>query len=250
VNLGDVDRLRAEMRAHPCHACPDRDEHARWAERYFRALRDRDRLAGEISRETGSIARIFDRRLEVLSELGYLTSPSGKADALDATTWGTLLRTVYSENDLVIAECLRAGIWNSLPAPALAAVVSSLVYEGRREDEGRTPRIPQGPQGPIGVALTETLRIWTRIDEMGTERRLGRLQTPHWGIVGPVHAWAQGKSLDAVLQTSELAAGDLVRWFKQVIDVLDQVAEVAPDGTVRKRAEQAIDAIRRGIVAY
>lgn len=242
-----IEDLRRQMRAHPCHSCPDRDDHSRWAERYFRALRDRDRLAGEISKETGSIARLFDRRCGVLVELGYL---EGEGEALVPTSWGTTLRTIYSENDLVIAECLRLGVWAGLQPPALAAVVSTLVYEGRRDDETQTPRIPQGPAGPIGVALKETVRVSSGLHEMHLERKLPRLQAPQWGIVGPVHSWTQGKSLDAVLKGRDIAPGDLVRWFKQVIDVLDQIAEVAPDPSVRRNAGQAITGMRRGVVAY
>jgi ATP-dependent RNA helicase HelY len=29
-----IEELRRQMRAHPCHACPDREQHARWAERW------------------------------------------------------------------------------------------------------------------------------------------------------------------------------------------------------------------------
>ena len=33
---GEIARLRAELRAHPCHDCPEREDHARWAERWFK----------------------------------------------------------------------------------------------------------------------------------------------------------------------------------------------------------------------
>src|SRR5690606_17626981 len=66
----EADALRQAIRAHPCHSCPDREDHARWAERYFRTLRDKDKLAGEIQRATGSIAAVFDRRCDVLRTLG------------------------------------------------------------------------------------------------------------------------------------------------------------------------------------
>jgi ATP-dependent RNA helicase HelY len=52
-----------------------------------------------------------------------------------------------------------------------------------------------------------------------------------------------------VLREADLQAGDFVRWTKQVIDLLDQVSQVA-DGQVARTARQALEAIRRGIVAY
>ena len=36
----EITRLRAELRAHPCHGCAEREDHARWAERYHQLDRD------------------------------------------------------------------------------------------------------------------------------------------------------------------------------------------------------------------
>ncbi|WP_062213780.1 DEAD/DEAH box helicase [Demequina oxidasica] len=243
----ETEALRRKMRAHPCHHCPDRESHARWAERYFRTLRDKDKIANEISRATGSIARIFDRRLAVLGDLGYV---EGSGTEISVTEAGAMMRTLYSENDLVMSECLRMGVWNDLTPPALAAAVSTLLYNGRREDENRTPNIPGGPHGVLGTALNETVRVWSRIDDLQGAHHLPELNAPHWGIVGAIHGWAQGKSLAASLKGTDTAPGDMVRWCKQVIDILDQVAQVAPNEVVQGRARAAIDGMRRGVVAY
>jgi ATP-dependent RNA helicase HelY len=61
--------------------------------------------------------------------------------------------------------------------------------------------------------------------------------------------WAQGATLDRVLEEAELAAGDFVRMTKQTIDLLDQLSLVA-DRKASTTARAALDAIRRGIVAY
>jgi len=239
-----IDALGAQLRAHPCHACPDREAHARWAERYYRTLRDKDRLVGQIEQATGSIARIFDKRMAVLTELGYLTQEA------EPTAAGMTMRKLYAENDLVIAECLRLGVWEKLHPPALAAAVSTLLYNGRREDENRTPRIPGGPHGVLGLALNETTRVWSRIDDLHTAKGLPELPSPQWGIVGPIHGWAQGRTLATVLSGTEVAPGDMVRWCKQVIDALDQIADATASPQVRTAARQAIAAMRRGVVAY
>ncbi|HEY5515532.1 MAG TPA: hypothetical protein VIK12_04930, partial [Pengzhenrongella sp.] len=54
----------------------------------------------------------------------------------------------------------------------------------------------------------------------------------------------------AVLRGSDLAAGDFVRWCKQVIDLLDQLSQAAPDPALAHTAHQAVSALRRGVVAY
>ena len=242
-----ITQLRRELTSHPCHGCPEREDHARWAERYFRAMRDRDRVVGEISRATGSIARVFDKRCDVLRELGYL---AGKGEETMVTPSGESLRTLYSENDLVMAECLREGVWDRLHAPALAATVSSLLYRGRRDDDIRTPRIPGGPRGVLGQALADSQRIWARLDDLQRTHGLPELPPPHMGLVSSIHGWTQGKGLDEVLGDTDIAPGDMVRWCKQVIDVLEQVAQSATSDKVRASAQGAVDAMRRGVVAY
>lgn len=242
-----VDELRHSLRVHPCHACPDREDHARWAERYFRTLRDKDKLAGEIDRATGSIAAIFDRRCAVLRECGYL---DGEGEDTDVTEAGAMLRTLYAENDIVMAECLRQGVWERLTPPALAAAVSTLLYSARRDDGDSTPRIPGGPTGPLGEALRETQRVWVRFSDLHEDRQLPSLPPPHWGLVHSIHGWAQGKSLDTVMRGADIAPGDMVRWCKQVIDALDQIAQSTPSQGLRDRAQAAIASMRRGVVAY
>jgi len=64
-----------------------------------------------------------------------------------------------------------------------------------------------------------------------------------------MNSWARGATLDRVLDEAEMAAGDFVRWTKQTIDLLDQLSIVA-DAPVASTARAALDAVRRGIVAY
>jgi ATP-dependent RNA helicase HelY len=51
-----------------------------------------------------------------------------------------------------------------------------------------------------------------------------------------------------VLRDSDLAAGDFVRRCKQLVDLLGQVAEAA-SGPVQRAARDAIERVRRGVVA-
>jgi ATP-dependent RNA helicase HelY len=239
--------LRRRLRAHPCHACPDREEHARWAERWQRLEGEHRALVRRIEGRTGSIATVFDRICDVLDQLGYLARRDGDTRVTEDGQW---LRRLYAENDLLLAECLRRGAWEDLDVPGLAAAVSAVVYSARRDDRDRTPGVPGGPPGRLGVALDATTRIWSELDDLETAHRLETVQPLDLGLVTPVHRWAAGRGLDAVLRDADIAAGDFVRWCKQVIDVLDQVAKAAPDARLRETAHKAVGAVRRGVVAY
>jgi ATP-dependent RNA helicase HelY len=237
-------QLRVALRRHPVHGCEDREAHMRWAERWHRLRADTDAIERKIAGKTSSIARTFDRVCTVLDRLGYL---SGE----EVTDTGRQLARVYSESDLLVVECLRAGLWDDLDAAGLAAVVSALVYESRRPDESN----PRVPSGDVQAALTDMVRLWSRLSETESEAKLSFLRQPDLGFSWAAWRWAGGARLEQVLDDDpDMTAGDFVRWCKQLIDLLGQVADVAelsPDGAgLRRTARAAIAAVRRGVVAY
>ncbi len=248
ANDAEMERLRRAIRAHPCHSCPDREHHARWAERWHRLQRETQALRRRVKGRTNSVARSFERITEMLIDLEYL------ADAgdghLQVTSHGRTLRRLYLEKDLLAAECLRRGDWAAMDAPSLAAIVSCLIYEPRGEETQSTHRMPNEA---VAGAYQEMLRIWDRLEDAETRLHLSVTGAPDAGLATMVHRWASGRRLDDVLRDSDLAAGDFVRRCKQVVDVLDQIAGVAgasSGGVVLARtAREAVRGVLRGVVA-
>jgi ATP-dependent RNA helicase HelY len=236
----EIDRLRDELRAHPCHRCPEREDHARWAERWFKLDRDAGTLRRRIEQRTNTVARQFDRVCEVLTALGYL-------DGDEVTDRGRHLMRLYGEMDLVAAEALRLGLWDGLPPAGLAAALSALVFETRRADEGSLPRIPGGP---TGQALEATRRLWADLDTLEREHKLDFLRPPDPGFAWLAFRWTEGDDLDDLLGGSDLSAGDFVRWTKQLLDLAGQVADAAGDKPLRATAREVVRLVKRGVVAY
>ena len=240
----ELGALRRALRAHPCHGCDDREAHARWAERHARLERETEQLRQKRAATTHSLARAFDRIRALLGERGYLEDDT-------VTEHGERLARLWGESDLLTAECLRQGLWDGLEPAELAAVVSALVYESRRV-EGPVPRVPSGA---VSEALTATVRAWSELEADERRHRVDRTREPDAGFAWPMHRWARGESLAAVLTAaeqngSELSAGDFVRWCRQVLDLLDQIAGVAGRGSaVGRAAVRAGQAVRRGVVA-
>ncbi|TDC78219.1 DEAD/DEAH box helicase [Streptomyces hainanensis] len=242
----EIARLRTAIRAHPCHGCDEREDHARWAERYYRLERDNRGLERRIEGRTNTIARTFDQVCALLTELDYLRDD-------EVTEEGRRLGRLYGELDLLASECLRAGVWEGLDPEELAACASALVYEARSADDAPAPELPGGR---ARQALGEMVRIWGRLDALEEEHRISQAtgvgqREPDLGFAMPVFRWAHGNGLDVVLRDADMPAGDFVRWCKQVIDVLGQIAAAAPSGgTVPGSARKAVDAVLRGVVAY
>jgi ATP-dependent RNA helicase HelY len=239
-----IEDLRRQLRAHPCHECPDREDHARWSERWFKLDRDARTLKRRIEQRTNTIARQFDRVCDVLTALGYLEDESGEPRVTDR---GRTLMRIYNEMDLLTAECLRAGLWDGLDASGLAAVLSTLVYESRRPDDAVAPRLPGGP---VKQVLADMVSIWADLDALERDHRLDQLHEPDLGFAWAAHRWAEGDELDDILDATDLAAGDFVRWVKQLLDLADQVADASGDAKLRKVAREAAGRLRRGVVAY
>jgi len=238
--------MRAALRSHPCHGCDDREEHARWSERYQRLQRETDSLRRKAEGRTHSLSRTFDRVCAMLTERGYLD-----AEGNHSTQRGRLLSRIWSESDLLIAECLLSDTWAKLNPAELAAVCSAVIYEARREDAA-APRIPQGV---VREALAATVHLWGEVSEREAEFGLPLTREPDLGFVWASYRWARGDSLDRVLNSmadngSPLPAGDFVRWMRQLLDLLEQLARADAVGpAIRNTASGAVSALRRGVIA-
>lgn len=195
----------------------------------------------------------LDAVLEVLWARGYLLGWS-------ITASGEMLAGLYHEADLLIAESVRAGVFDGLEPAALAAVVSSFCFETRRERE--QPLAP--PPGAVAGAIETIAELSEGLRE--SERALGLPFTRgvDSGFAVLARDWARGRDLRRVLQRGPsgggkaqrgrssrqvMTGGDFVRNVKQVIDLLRQLAAVAPDPALRSSASAAAARLRRGIVA-
>lgn len=235
-----IGRLEAHIRSHPVHTCPDRELHAAKASQWQRARREYVRLSGIIDEQTSSVAKMFDRIVTVLENLGILHDQ-------EITSAGETLRGIYGEKDLLVALVVKAGIWDNLEPAELAAAVSACVFEPRK-DHAPDMDIPGGAKGPVGVALHETAQILTTVNRAENAARAQNTPPLELGLVSAMYWWVKGDSLATAVRSSDLEAGDWVRWCRQVIDLLGQIRSVASPELART-AKLSIELIRRSVVA-
>ncbi|MGI8879593.1 MAG: DEAD/DEAH box helicase [Jatrophihabitans sp.] len=236
-----ISELRSTLRAHPCHGCPDREQHMRGMQRAARVSRELATMRHRVSARTDSLARTFDRVCKLLDEFGYL-------DGDARTARGEQLARIWGETDLLTAQCIEAGVLDGLAPAELAAAASALVYESRRDDQP----VATPPGGAVAEAIATVARQWAALTAAEAEHGLPRTRAPDPGLAGGLLAWAQGQPLARALQSQpageELSAGDFVRWCRQVIDVLEQIARAVEPADLARRARAAADACRRGVV--
>jgi ATP-dependent RNA helicase HelY len=244
--------LREQLQRHAAHRLPDREEKVRLAERYLRIERDNEQIQQKVAAATNSLARTFDRIVVLLTERGFIRGDDGDPTVTDD---GRLLARIYNESDLLVAECLRGGVWEGLSPAELAGVLSAVLYEARGDSSG-TPQAAEIPTGKLRRALADTRRFAAELRTDEQRHRISPSREPDEGFVAAVYRWATTGDLAAALEASDvgrtgspLSAGDFVRWCRQVLDLADQVRNAAPSPELRTVAKRAIADVRRGVVA-
>ena len=238
-----LDDLRRALRAHPVHELPDREERVRVAERWLRAVREADVLQHKMAERTGSLTRQFDATCDVLEELGYLVPEVAPLVPADTEVVGAEDDVpVVTDDGRRLVPHLVGGRPARRRVPARRRLARA---ERRRAGRGR---LHAGLRG----AARHTRRCppcrparWRRRSaRCGGSGSGCRTSRPTTGSARPAtstsgfawaaYRWADGQSLDRVLAGAEqagteLSGGDFVRWTRQLIDLLDQLAKVAEE---------------------
>jgi len=231
--------VAAGLALHPVADCPDLAAHLDANRRLQRVQASVDDLEEQVVSRSGSLRRRFDAVLGVLGRWEHV-------DGWSLTARGRMLTRVFHECDLLVVEAVADGLFDGLTSAEVAALTSSFVYEHRSPGPAPTPWFPPG-------ALRSR---WERLDVLGAaieadERGAGLVPTrrPDPGFMAVAHGWVSGGELDDVLEDEELTAGDFVRTTKVLLDLLGQVAGIAPEPATAQAAAEAARRAMRGLVA-
>jgi ATP-dependent RNA helicase HelY len=125
-------------------------------------------------------------------------------------------------------------------------VVSAVTYQ--RRGPGPAPA-PWFPDESTRDAVGELTGIARRLSRSQRSAGLPETPDPDAGFVAAAHAWALGIDLEQLLEEEDVTGGDFVRHMRQLVDLLRQIGDVAPDHTTRVHARSAMKALDRGLVA-
>ena len=248
-----IAQLRDALREHPVHLWPatDREQLAGVAQKLARRERELARLEDKVERATDTLGRTFERIVDLLAEMDYVEFDGyGENREPVITDEGERLAKIHSESDLLVAQCLKRGIWNDLDPAELAGVASLCVFENRKTTRGE----PGAATDAMANAMDATWRIYSELVADEKRHNLPQTREPEPSFALAIHQWTAGAPLAYCMGAAnesgaELTPGDFVRWCRQVIDLLQQVAKTGYEDEIRRNARRAIDAIQRGVVA-
>jgi ATP-dependent RNA helicase HelY len=212
-----------------------------------RGLKRLDKIEGELARirsasarRVDSLAGQFDRVINLLVDRGHL-------NGWDLAPSGERIARLYHESDLLIVECLEAGLFDGLGAPEVAALASVFVYEERRSTGA--PTQPWYPSADLRRRFRQIQAMHLDLTSDEADDGLTPTRAPDPGFVAIAHGWASGVDLDEILVDEVLTAGDFVRTVKQLIDLLRQIGLLAPSAATAGAARSAAETVRRDLVA-
>ena len=217
------------------HGLPDREAKARLAERYLRIERDNEQIRQKIAAATNSLARTFDRIVGLLTERGFIDGdgrrsegdrrrPAAGADLQRERPAG---RRVPAQRRLGGTGRRRAGGGAVVGALRVARRRGRARRDGVDVPTGKLRRALNADPPAVGRSCAPT--------SSGTASR--RAASPTTASSPAIYRWATTGDLTTALAASDvvghrdrrLSAGDFVRWCRQVLDLLDQVRNAAPD---------------------
>ena len=224
---------------HPVEDDPDLKRRLKAAGQADRIAREIEDIRSRVKGRSQSIARDFDRVLGILEAWGYV-------EGWRLTDAGTMLARTFHECDLLVVEAVRQGMLDDLDPATMAGLMSVFVYEHRSSD---APPLPWFPSNAVRKRWLQIAALSADLREIEEEDGLIVHRGPDPTFLAIAYAWAAGEGFAEVVEQEELTGGDFVRTVKQLIDLLRQLAIIAPVAATRRTAEQAADALFRGVVA-
>ncbi len=224
-----------EVVAHPVADCPAAESHLRWYRRVQRTRKRVEQIRADLRSSGMGLVEDFRAIEQLMTDFGYL-------EGWGLTPRGVRLRFIYNELDLLLAETLERGLFWELSAEELASLASCFVYEPRSDERS----VPVWPTAVLAERWEAIEALW---EELTSKERLMKLPTtrsPDPGFAGLAYRWACGDELED-FEDRRLQPGDFVRVSRQLVDLIKQLRDVAPEIAVE--AKEALSKIDRGVVA-
>jgi len=179
---------------------------------------------------------LLERKILLLKDMGYIAD--GKL-----TDKGLFASSLYGY-ELTLAEMHEDGYLATLGDIDLAMLLIALIFEPRKNDQA-----PMPAQSIMNIANV-TQKYLTHVHEKESKHHIfPPSKLTYFHLAETLGSWMYGRSFEDVLSLSNVDEGEVVRYFRMVIQLLRQV--INAHGTVestKKAAKSAIGKINRDIV--
>ncbi len=228
---------RATLESHPLHHHPDREQLLAGHRAISRLRDDLRHLEREVQRRGSGLVRQFESVLAVLERTGHV-------EDWTLTSSGARLRRIYHECDLLLSLALDEGLFDGLEDAEIAALASCCTYEHRSSEP---PPPPLLPSSALRTRVARLDALAQELNRVEGAHKVPPTRLPEPGFAAAAWSWAAGQDLHLILD-EDLTGGDFVRNVRQLVDLLHQLAGVAPEAPTREGARRAAESLTRGVI--
>ncbi len=187
----------------------------------------------------------FKHKLKVLKKLNYIvplaeTLEKGQQHMEQDRTYaltvkGRFAKYLYS-NEIPLTELFHLPFLHKIQNSDLLIILAALTYEERRLDYFMIKGSEKTYQRILKTL--ERTQLYKDLNKTSLKR-----------MINFVTAWAQGSSFTELMTFSNLAEGDIIRFFRRLVDTLTQLQRASEDERLKERLETIISLINRDMVS-
>jgi superfamily II RNA helicase len=169
------------------------------------------------------IMRSYKNVFKKLKKLNYID------DDERLTGRGQFASRIYAD-EILITELLFSGIFNKLSEVDICVLLGAIVYEPRRADKFK---VRKGYK-KIEVDMSNEV--------INKEFSYANMKNIDW----VVRLWCEGTSFDKLMEKTSWEEGDIIRFFRQIIDRLGQIRQA--ESTLTDKLKEAANLIDKDVV--
>jgi superfamily II RNA helicase len=172
----------------------------------------------------------FTQKRKRLMQMGYISKDG------EITDKGLFASRIYY-HELLISELFASGFYLRFSELELLQIIAGIVYEPKANDHFSFKGIYK-KYSDLTSRLSENKYVFNHLNKLSLKRMMAIVET-----------WAQGGSFALVLELTNYQEGDVVRLFRRMIDMIQQILHASNDKQLRDRLRECRQIIDHGLVS-
>ena len=182
--------------------------------------------------QAGRIMQSFEKRKKKLIKTNYIKLEDGREELTEKGLFGM---RIYTE-EIIVTEAFCSKLTKKLSPEEILLIVGTIMYEERKNTKfwGKDKRISK--------------ELFKKISDNQALNSYFREKEFH--VLEPIlKAWYNGCEFLELMKYTNMLEGDIVRYIRQILDLLQQVQHATLDDELREKIIQIEKKLDRDVVA-
>jgi len=189
---------------------------------------------------------VFQQKYEKKRTVRMKTSFTNKCNQLKMmkyVTWqnqltskGIFTKHIYF-NEIIIGELFATDLYKKLTNIELVQIIAGIIYE-RRPNDHFSFKGTQHDYDVLMEKIKQNPHFFKKLHKISLKR-----------MMALTNSWAKGEQFESLLTLTTYREGDIVRLFRRIIDMLQQIQRATEDEELQDRLMSCRELIDRDLVA-